>query len=95
MFRRKVDKKTRKLLTSGATEVFDGKPGEHSPFAMYFLDALETYGGKDGFLTFEDIYKSVERTKPGPIEGNFGRWEPGSNFFFVASENKPSLVPSR
>ncbi|MCU1267885.1 MAG: hypothetical protein JWM21_4203 [Acidobacteria bacterium] len=61
---------------------------EHSPFARYFIDVLESYGGKDGYLTFEDIYKSVERSKPGPIGDNFGRWDPGSNFFFVANHKE-------
>ena len=47
---------TRRYLTAGGIErVPDGRPGEHSPFARRFLEALRTYGGTRGFLTLTDI----------------------------------------
>lgn len=82
---RKMKFKTRRFLTSGGKEyVPDGRPGQHSPFTRKFLEALRSYGGKDGILTINEILNYVEKVKPEPRAGEFGGNEPGSDFIFVA-----------
>jgi eukaryotic-like serine/threonine-protein kinase len=76
---------TRKYLTSGGKEyVPDGPAGKHSNFAGQFLQALRTYGGQQGYLTFSAILNGVENTKPQPYWGEWGDNEPGSDFFFIS-----------
>ena len=82
---RKMKHKTRLYLTSGGKEyVPDGRPGEHSPFARKFLEALRSYGGKDGILTVSEVINYVEKVVPQPRTGEFGNNEPGSDFVFIA-----------
>ena len=82
---RKMKHKTRLYLTSGGKEyVPDGRPGEHSPFARKFLEALRSYGGKDGILTVSELINYVEKVVPQPRTGEFGNNEPGSDFVFIA-----------
>ncbi|HYN84261.1 MAG TPA: caspase family protein [Pyrinomonadaceae bacterium] len=83
LFKKKAEFTTRKFLASGANvPVSDGVAGLHSPFAAKMLEALRSYPGS-GYLTFGDIKKSVERVKPGPVDADFGRFLPGSDFFFL------------
>ncbi len=82
---RKMRFKTRRYLTSGGKEyVSDGRAGKHSPFARKFLEALRSYGGKDGILTIQEIISYVETLSPEPRFGEFGDNEPGSDFIFLA-----------
>jgi hypothetical protein len=82
---RKMKFKTRKFLTSGGKEyVPDGRPGQHSPFVRRFLEALRSYGGKDGILTIGEILSYVEKVVPEPRAGEFGANQPGSDFIFIA-----------
>ena len=82
---RKLRFKTRKYLTSGGKQyVPDGRPGEHSPFARKFIDALRSYGGGDKVLTLGEITGYVEKINPEPMFGDFPGDEPGSDFVFVA-----------
>lgn len=82
---RKLKNKTRIYLTSGGKEyVSDGRPGQHSPFARKFLEALRNYGGSDSVLTQSEINNYVEKLIPEPRYGEFGNNEPGSDFIFVA-----------
>lgn len=82
---RKMKYKTRRFLTSGGKEyVSDGRVGEHSPFTRRFLEALRSYGGKDGILTLAEISAYLERLRPEPRMGEFGTNEPGSDFIFIA-----------
>jgi hypothetical protein len=82
--KRKLNYKTRIYITSGGKEyVPDGRPGHHSPFARKFLEALRTYGGSDGILSYKDIVSSVETVSPEPRAGEFGDNEPGSDFLFI------------
>ena len=84
------DRTARLALTSGGEEpVSDGDEGEHSPFAYALIEALRTSSaaeGGDGLLTFGEIRLRVES---GAIEGQapgggqFGRTDPGAQFFFV------------
>lgn len=82
---RKMQFETRQFLTSGGKEyVPDGRPGQHSPFARKFLEALRSYGGSSGILTITRILSYVERVTPEPRRGEWGGNEPGSDFIFVA-----------
>jgi hypothetical protein len=77
--------KTRKFLTSGGKQyVSDGIPGQHSPFAKAFIEALRSRGGRDGILTLSEITPFVEKLKVTPRAGEFGDNAPGSDFVFVA-----------
>jgi uncharacterized caspase-like protein len=88
--RRKMQYKTRQVLTSGGKEyVYDGRPGQHSPFARKVLEALRSAGGKDGILTINGILSYVERVIPEPRKGEFGTNEPGSDFLFIVKKNPP------
>jgi len=75
---------TRTYLTSGG-KVFvpDGAPGHHSPFTAHLLEALRSYGGKEGYLTFNRLAAEVQSTKPEPFWGQWGQYEPGSDFVLI------------
>jgi Caspase domain len=82
---RKLAFKTRRYLTSGGKEyVPDGVPGNHSPYARKFLDALRNYGGHDRIMTLAELVLYFERLIPEPRFGEFGANEPGSDFLFIA-----------
>lgn len=82
---RKLRYKTRKYITSGGKEyVPDGVPGKHSPFAKSILEALRSYGGRDGILTIAEIISYIENLKPEPCKGEFGENDAGSDFLFIA-----------
>ncbi len=84
---RKLKYKTRLYLTSGAIQyVPDGRPGHHSPFARRVLEALRSYGGEDGILTFRELIQSVEKVVPQPMYGEFGDNEPGSDFILISKD---------
>ncbi len=81
---RKMRFRTRRFLTSGGKEyVPDGRPGQHSPFTRRFLEALRSYGGKDGVLTLGEVLLYIETVRPEPRAGEFGTNEPGSDFLFI------------
>jgi len=82
---RKMAVKSRIYLTSGGKEyVADGRPGEHSPFARKFIEALRTYGGKEKVLTIGKIFSFVEKLQPEPRGGGFGKNDPGGDFLFIS-----------
>ena len=82
---RKSRYKTRYYLTSGGKEyVPDGRPGQHSPFARKFIEALRNYGGTDNILTVNEILQFIEKVDPQPCFGEFGNNEPGSDFILIA-----------
>ena len=67
---RKMKYKTRQYLTSGGKEyVPDGRPGQHSPFARYFLEAQRGGGGEDKVVTLSELFVFVEKTSPEPRHG--------------------------
>ena len=83
--KRKLRFKTRMYITSGGKEyVKDGRPGHHSPFAKQFLGALRDYGGQDGILTKSELKSYMEVLAQQPRMGDFGQYEPGSDFIFIA-----------
>ncbi|HAR19413.1 MAG TPA: hypothetical protein DCR46_02050, partial [Cytophagales bacterium] len=84
---RKMKYKTRLYLTSGGKEyVPDGRPGQHSPFARKFLEAMRGNGGDDGVLSFSELIGYIEKVTPEPRKGEFGDNEPGSDFLFIKKE---------
>ena len=83
--KRKLRFKTRMYVTSGGkVYVKDGRPGHHSPFAKQFLEALRDYGGSDGILTKSELKSYMEILAQQPRMGDFGQYEPGSDFIFIA-----------
>jgi Caspase domain len=81
---RKLSQHTRKYLTSGGKEyVSDGIPGKHSPFTLKLLEAFSDGGGGDKILTVSEIKTYVEKLKPEPRLGSFGKDKPESDFVFV------------
>ncbi|MDH5400729.1 MAG: caspase family protein, partial [Cyclobacteriaceae bacterium] len=77
---RKLEYQTRKYLTSGGKNyVSDGIPGQHSPFAHAFLNALRSYGGNDGVLTLGEVKVHLDKLRQQPRSGSFGQDEPGSD----------------
>ncbi len=76
--------KTRRYVSSGGKEyVPDGRPGEHSPFAKMFIEALLSGGGSRGILTIAKILSYVEEVDPMPQDGEFGDNELRSEFLFI------------
>ena len=87
---RTADKKTRYFLTSGGKEyVPDGTPGNHSPFAALFIQALEKGSNACGYLNLSQLPHYFERLGTVPRAGNLRSNEDGADFFFVpvASES--------
>ena len=83
--KRKLRFKSRVYLTSGGKEyVKDGRPGQHSPFARQFLEALRSYGGSNAILTKSELKGYMEVLAQMPMMGDFGTFEPGSDFLFIA-----------
>ncbi|MBN2731570.1 MAG: caspase family protein [Balneolaceae bacterium] len=83
---RKLEYGSRLYMTSGGKErVPEGRPGQHSPFASRFLEALRSNGGPDGggILTFAEIKQYVAKLTPEPRAGTFGNSEPGGDFIFI------------
>lgn len=81
---RKMKYKTRRYISSGGKEyVPDGRPGQHSPFARKFLEALRSEGGMDKILTLDEIAQYLQTVTPRPLLGEFDNNEPGSDFLFI------------
>ncbi|MBT5714798.1 hypothetical protein HOI71_27370, partial [Candidatus Poribacteria bacterium] len=95
--RRKLQYRTRRYITAGGREyVPDGRPGHHSPFVRQMLEALRSYGGGDGILTFEEMLLYLGRVTPEPRAGELYGNEPGSSFVFVAQSDEPAAeAPAR
>ena len=81
----KLESRTRKWITAGGDGyVFEGQKGEHSPFARRVIEALKSLeSSKDVLLSYDDMYRFVEKAKPGPEHGEFGDDQPGSDFLFI------------
>jgi hypothetical protein len=84
LIKRSADKKTRTFLTSGSKEyVPDGRPGQHSPFAALFINALQKSAVPDGYLSLAKLPVYFQRLSTTARMGNLGHNQPGSEFFFV------------
>ncbi|TNE64493.1 MAG: hypothetical protein EP344_03650, partial [Bacteroidetes bacterium] len=78
----KLRYQTRRLLAAGRdVPVSDGRPGEHSPFARQFLEALEH--PEDGVITLERLQQYLDKSRPVPYSSVFGKNDPGSNFLML------------
>ncbi|MEO6253076.1 MAG: caspase family protein [Ferruginibacter sp.] len=83
----------RKFLSSvGTEEAFDGKPGDHSPFAKLLLQVLNAKGKEtNGIITLSDIFSvlqisSMNETatlKISPQKDGFGSDNPQSDFILI------------
>jgi len=83
----------RKFLSSvGTQEAFDGKPGDHSPFAKLLLQVLNAKGKEtNGIITLSDIFSvlqisSMNETatfKISPQKDGFGSDNPESDFILI------------
>lgn len=74
---------TRMFLTSGRKEpVFDGVPGENSPFATKFVQALMERGGKKPVITLTEIAGYMHYLPSTVKYGTFRPHDPGSDFVF-------------
>ena len=88
----------RKFLSSvGNEEAFDGKPGEHSPFAKLLLQVLNAKGKEtNGIITLSDIFSvlqisSMNETatlKISPQKDGFGADNPQSDFILIPVERE-------
>lgn len=88
----------RKFLSSvGNEEAFDGKPGEHSPFAKLLLQVLNAKGKEtNGIITLSDIFSvlqisSMNETatlKISPQKDGFGNDNPQSDFILIPVEKE-------
>ncbi len=83
---KKLNKRTRKFLTSGSKEyVPDGAPGHNSPFATQFIKALREIGGGTGrVMTLNELNNYFHRLPTEPYFGSYGNDDPQSDFVFVA-----------
>jgi tetratricopeptide (TPR) repeat protein len=85
-----LEKKTRKYITSvGKGYASDGLPGQHSPFALDILTALDSKGGEDGILSIWELISFLKNTKTPDIEERpcYGVFDPEGkegDFFLVA-----------
>lgn len=85
---RVLQRTTRKFLTSGGNEYVPDGSGAHSPFAAKFLEALRR-PSRDGTITASEIYTVVRHVKPNePRFGDFGSFEPVSDFIFLPGSAK-------
>ena len=90
----------RKFLSSvGTDEAFDGKPGEHSPFANLLLQVLRAKGNSsNGIVTLSNIYSVLQTAsmnetatlKISPQKDGFGKDNPESEFILIPVERNKS-----
>ena len=80
--KRKMKTRTRIIFTSGDRPVYDGSPGQHSPFARGFLEALDQGGTKYGILTTGEIYLKIDALNVEPGRGSLSGSD--GDFVFVA-----------
>jgi tetratricopeptide (TPR) repeat protein len=94
--RHKRETLTRMFLTSGRKEpVFDGKPGENSPFATKFVQALTERGGSKPVVTLTEIAGYMHYLPSTVKYGTFRPHDPGSDFVFeYKGEDDTKGVPS-
>jgi hypothetical protein len=86
----------RKFLSSvGTDEAFDGKPGDHSPFANLLLQVLRARGNNsNGVVTLSGIFSvlqtaslnETETLKISPQRDGFGKDNPESDFILIPVE---------
>lgn len=81
---KRMKKKSRLFISSGGKEYVPDSDGSgHSPFCSHLLEALDSKGGKNGILTYRNLYGMIEIANPTPVQGSFGSNEYGSDFLFI------------
>jgi hypothetical protein len=88
----------RKFLSSvGTEEAFDGKPGDHSPFANLLLQVLNAKGKEtNGIVTLSEIFFVLQKSsnietaslKISPQKDGFGSDNPQSDFILIPVEKE-------
>lgn len=79
-------KRCRKGITSGGLKrTRDGI--YHSPFTDKFLTGLNSLGGADQVLTYNELYTNLEGLQNAPRRGYFGDEDSESNFLFIAKKS--------
>ncbi len=88
----------RKFLSSvGSEEAFDGKPGDHSPFAKLLLQVLNAKGKEtNGIVTLGNIFAVLQTAsmnetatlKISPQRDGFGSDNPQSDFILIPVERE-------
>lgn len=91
----------RKFLSSvGSDEAFDGKPGDHSPFANLLLQVLAAKGSNsNGIVTLSNIYAVLQTAamnetatlKISPQKDGFGKDNPESEFILIPVETTDTV----
>ena len=96
----KLPLRTRKFLSSvGAEPAFDGKAGQHSPFANLLLQVLRTRGSNsNGIIKVSDIFTVLQTAstnetavlKIAPDMNDFGKVDAYTEFIFIPVEKVPT-----
>ena len=81
---------TRWFFTSG-TEV---ETPDHSNFAAKLLEALRSRGGNDLILTSSEAWTHLQKARPHPWQGGFGKNERLSSFLFIDQKPLQNLTPA-
>jgi len=82
-----LKKRCRKGITSGGLKrTRDGI--YHSPFTDKFLAGLNSLGGEDEVLTYNELYTNLEGLQDAPRRGYFGNEDSESKFLFIAKRQK-------
>jgi hypothetical protein len=80
----RLEPRSRLYISAGRkNSVSDGVPGEHSPFAGLFLDALRRNAATASPLTFSKLAAAFDRLTPAPMGGEWGTSEPGGDFLLI------------
>lgn len=91
LIKRFAGKKTRIFLTSGGNEyVPDGRPGQHSPFAALFINALQKSAVPDGYLSLAKLPQYFQRLTTAAKMGSLGHNQSGEFFFIPKSSEAAS-----
>ena len=82
-----MEKRCRKGITSGGLKrTQDGY--YHSPFTNNFLSGLNTLGGEDRVLTYNELFVQLTDPSNEPQRGYFGYEDRDSKFLFIAKRKK-------
>lgn len=87
LIKNSLEKRCRKGITSGGLKrTRDGV--YHSPFTDKFLAGLNSLGGEDQVLTYNELYSKLEGLQDAPRRGYFGYEDSESKFLFIAKQQK-------
>jgi len=84
---RKLRFRSRIFLVAGGKSYQQGSSNQHSPFSKQYLTALRSGGGSDNILTKAELKSYMEVLPTNPRMGDFGSYEPGSDFLHISGGN--------